>query len=1076
MSSKNQTSRYGHDTVNKMHILHGTWLNSEYTDENSGFVLWAETSQERPARKASRPSTRRVRPHPFALSSETLRRAWLDFVPSGEQAIKTDAKEFVAVVQLPSTSDGPQASPGLLRDSEEGRGPRKLKLASWQVTALLVQPVDALGLLMGLPPEDDTTPGIKLGADLRFWSLASRFALELLAHQRYIPALLKQDKRYLAVWQPQLNDPADQARLNKLDEAMPPVCRAMTRAKEKGEPPASRALLHNFLSIVVDAFARQNAAYSGRYYSDTSSTTARAWLDALVEDSPAVKESDANLAAFYEQYRAWAEPVGAVGKAEGDTFRICFRLDPPPVEQDEPGIVAPKLVAQDWALRYLLQANDDPSLLVPAGQVWSERGSTLKFLNRKFDAPQERLLAGLGQASRIFAPIESSLRTARPEACPLTVEQAYTFIRETSLLLQSFGFGVLVPGFSGKLGVRLNLRPKQKQTPQKGGVAGLTFESIVEYDWQLALGGEPLSPQEFEKLAALKVPLVQVRGQWVELKPEQIQQAIKFWEKRKGAGELSLQEALRLALSLEPTGQTSGLPVSKVVADGWLDDFIQQMTGGKIEPLPAPSDFHGTLRHYQSAGLSWLAFLRQWGLGACLADDMGLGKTIQVIALLLHERAAGVGGRPEHERPALLICPTSVVGNWQRELARFAPDLSVLAYHGAARKQVNLADQAARHDVVISSYALLHRDEKHLAEVKWGDVILDEAQNIKNPGTKQAQAARKLDAQWRAALTGTPVENRLSELWSIFQFLNPGYLGSEREFQERFARPIERTGDPAATGRLKSLVGPFVLRRVKTDPNVISDLPEKNEMKVYCNLTKEQATLYQAVVRDSIQRIEEAEGDFGRRGIILATLMKLKQVCNHPAQFLGDGSALPGRSGKLARLTEMLDEVRSVRERALVFTQFAEMGALLKSYLQEMLNDEVLFLHGGTPAKARDKMVERFQNDPNGPLVFILSIKAGGTGLNLMRANHVFHFDRWWNPAVENQATDRAFRIGQTRNVQVFKYLCAGTFEEKIDDMIERKKVLAESIVGTSEAWITELTTEQLRDLLALRKEAVGDE
>ena len=1054
-----------------MQVLHGTWLNSAYTDEDSGFVLWAETSEERPARRASRPATKRVKPHPFALSTETLRRAWLD-LSSSDEIITTGAKESVAVVQLPSTSYGPQASPGLLRETEEGRG-RKLKLSPWRVDVLRVPPVDVPGLLIGLPSEDDTTPGIKIGADLRFWGLAARFMLELLARQRYAPALLKQDHRYLAVWQPQLSDPADERRLNKLAEAMPPVCMAATCAKEKSEPLAAtaapRALLRNFLSIVVDAFARDYADYGRRYYSDTSSTTARAWLDALVEDSPVVKESDANLAAFYEQYRAWAEPISVIGRADGDTFRICFRLDPPLAEETE-GIIAPRLKTQDWSLRYLLQANDDPSLLVPAGQAWRERGSTLKFLNRKFDAPQERLLAGLGQASRIFSPIESSLRTARPEGCPLNVGQAYTFIKETSMLLQSFGFGVLVPGIGSKLSVRVSLRPKQKQPMPKGGVTSLTFESIIAYDWQLALGGEPLSPDEFDKLSALKVPLVQVRGQWVELRPDQIQQAVKFWEKRRGAGELSLQEALRIALSLEPTSAAAGLPVTEVVTDGWLDDLMQQMTGGKITPLPVPGEFHGTLRPYQSVGLSWLAFLRQWGLGACLADDMGLGKTIQVIALLLHERAAGDG-----KRPALLICPTSVVGNWQRELSRFGPDLRVLAYHGAARKQVNLAEQATQHDVIISSYALLHRDEKHLAEVKWGDVILDEAQNIKNPMTKQAQAARKLDAQWRAALTGTPVENRLAELWSIFQFLNPGYLGSQKDFQERLARPIERASDPAATKRLKSLVGPFILRRIKTDPTVISDLPEKNEMKVYCNLTKEQATLYQAVVRDSIQRIEEVEG-IDRRGTILATLMKLKQVCNHPAQFLGDGSALPGRSGKLARLSEMLDEVRAVRERALVFTQFAEMGTLLKGYLQEVLNDEVLFLHGGTPAKARDKMVERFQNDPNGPLVFILSIKAGGTGLNLMRANHVFHFDRWWNPAVENQATDRAFRIGQTRNVQVYKYLCAGTFEEKIDDMIERKKALAESIVGTSEAWITELTTAQLRDLFTLRKEAVGDE
>ncbi|MCI0478456.1 MAG: DEAD/DEAH box helicase, partial [Anaerolineales bacterium] len=441
----------------------------------------------------------------------------------------------------------------------------------------------------------------------------------------------------------------------------------------------------------------------------------------------------------------------------------------------------------------------------------------------------------------------------------------------------------------------------------------------------------------------------------------------------------------------------------------------------------APAEFQGKLRHYQAAGLSWLAFLRQWGLGACLADDMGLGKTCEMIALFLHERA-----HRKKTKPALVICPTSVVSNWERELSRFAPDLRVHIHHGATRKKTDLAKQAAQSDVVLSSYALLHRDVEQLAQIKWGDVILDEAQNIKNPTTKQAQAARKIgaNAEWRAALTGTPVENRLTELWSIFQFLNSDYLGSQNDFYDRFAKPIERTNDADATKRLKSLVGPFILRRVKTDPNVISDLPEKNEMKVFCNLTKEQATLYEAVVRDSLKRIEESEG-IARRGIVLATLMKLKQVCNHPAQFLRDGSALAGRSGKLARMTEMMEEVRAVKDRALIFTQFAEMGTLLKAYLQETFGDEILFLHGGVPAKARTKMIGRFQDDPNGPLIFILSIKAGGTGLNLMRANHVFHFDRWWNPAVENQATDRAFRIGQTKNVQVHKYLCAGTFEEK---------------------------------------------
>ncbi len=1058
-----------------MFILHGSWLLTGPTDEARGFVLWAETDASDDA-TSSGDAPRHARAHPFAASLRALRRAALEFLPPAEDILKRDAKEFTVTVWLPSTRRGPQASPGLLRTGQ-GDASGKLTLRAWQVNALLIPPYCAPGLLLSLPATDDATPGIQAGTDLQFWNAAGKFALELLAGQRYAPTFVERDASYLALWQPLLDEAADSARFDRLAKAMPPLCRALSLT-EKSDAPSPQALLENFLSSVVDDYAREHSVV-GEYkfksrrviHGAPAPTIAEAWIEALNEVSPVVKGSRADLRAFYEQYRAWYEPVPGAGL--GDTFRLCFRLDPPPPQQDIPGIRAPKPNAREWKLQYLLQATDDPSLLVPAETVWRERGSTLKFLNRKFDAPQERLLAGLGQASRLFPPIDASLLVARPESCALNVQEAYTFIRETAVLLQSSGFGVLVPGVNAKLGVRVSLKPKQKETP-KGGVAGLTFESVVQYDWQLALGSEPLSREEFEKLASLKVPLVQIRGQWVELKPEQIEQAIKFWEKRKGAGQqvLPLQEAMRLALSLEPNQPTDGLPVTQVVAEGWMDDLLRELTRGeRMLGVPVPREFKGTLRPYQEQGLAWLAFLRQWGLGACLADDMGLGKTPETIALLLHERATTNGSR----RPALVICPTSVVSNWQRELARFAPDLRVLVHHGAARKKSELAAQAARHDVVISSYALLRRDEKHLAEVEWGDVILDEAQNIKNPSTRQAQVARKLPAQWRAALTGTPVENRLAELWSLFQFLNPGYLGSQEAFRKQLANPIERAGDPEATKQLKALVGPFILRRVKTDPTVIADLPQKNEMKVYCNLTREQATLYEAVVRDSIQRIEDSEG-IERRGIVLATLMKLKQVCNHPAQFLGDGSALPGRSGKLARLTEMLEEVRAVHERVLVFTQFAEMGKLLQAYLQGALGDEALFLYGGTPAKARTKMIERFQDDPHGPMVFILSIKAGGTGLNLTRANHVFHFDRWWNPAVENQATDRAFRIGQTKNVQVYKYLSAGTFEEKIDDMIERKKALAETIIGTSEAWITELSTEQLRELFTLRREAVGDE
>ncbi len=426
------------------------------------------------------------------------------------------------------------------------------------------------------------------------------------------------------------------------------------------------------------------------------------------------------------------------------------------------------------------------------------------------------------------------------------------------------------------------------------------------------------------------------------------------------------------------------------------------------------------------------------------------------------------------DRPYLLICPTSVVSNWRKEAERFAPSLRVLIHHGLGRHGTSFAGEAVRHDLVVSSYSLLHRDSDRLRAVEWGGLVLDEAQNIKNPSAKQTQALRRLSAPARIALTGTPVENRLSELWSIMEFLNTGYLGSRLAFKRNFSVPIERYRDSAATEELHRLVRPFVLRRLKTDPRVIKDLPEKNEMKVYCSLTSEQATLYEAVVRESLKQIDHSAG-MQRRGEVLAALTRLKQICNHPAHYLGDGSRLDERSGKLARLREMLEEVLAEGDRALVFTQFAKMGGLLQGHLRESLSTEVLFLHGGVPAPQREKMIERFQDDPQGPSIFVLSLKAGGFGLNLTQARHVFHFDRWWNPAVEDQATDRAFRIGQTRSVSVYKYICAGTVEERIDELIEKKKELAGLVVRSAEDWLTEFSTTDLRELFALRHDTVLD-
>jgi SNF2 family DNA or RNA helicase len=691
-------------------------------------------------------------------------------------------------------------------------------------------------------------------------------------------------------------------------------------------------------------------------------------------------------------------------------------------------------------------------------------------MERHFDNPQEELLAALGLAARIFAPIERSLRSSKPLGVALTPDEVHRFLTEAVPLLESGRFVVMVPDWwkrAARLKAKVTLRAADASS---SGL--LSMDALVRYRWELSLGGEPITRQEFEELVALKQPMVRFKGRWVTLDPEQVQAALRFFQRKTGEGELGLLETLRLTADQEQA-RVEGLDVGAVAVRGHLKKLLAGLNAPeRLEVPPAPEGLCATLRPYQQRGLGWLAQMRRLGLGACLADDMGLGKTLQAIALWLHARnGTGVVG------PILVVCPTSVVGNWRHEINRFAPSLRVAVHQGPERLQGEaFAAQAADHDVILTSYALLSRDRETLASVRWAEVILDEAQNIKNPATKQAQAARALAATHRLALTGTPIENRVGELWSILQFLNPGYLGSREAFRSRFAIPIERYGDQGATATLRRLVAPFILRRVKTDPNVIADLPEKFENKTYCTLTAEQATLYEAVVREELERLQQAEDDLSRSGAVLRMLTRLKQVCNHPAHFLQeDGSRLAGRSGKLARLVDMLAEMLDSGGRALVFTQYAEMGRLLQPHLTALFESEVLYLHGDTPAKARQAMIERFQSE-HGPPVFLLSLKAGGTGLNLTRANHVFHYDRWYNPAVENQATDRAFRIGQTKDVQVHKFICLGTLEERIDAQIEHKLALAESVVGAGEQWLAEMSNDELRDLVTLRREVVEED
>jgi SNF2 family DNA or RNA helicase len=874
----------------------------------------------------------------------------------------------------------------------------------------------------------------------------------------------ERDGAYEARWEPVFLGP-DAERLTKLAQAMPPVCRSLAADRAPAPEVPAATVLGEFLGDVVDCLVREASApppmpaAKARRLPQFDSLH-DAWLCALRRHDGALEGDARALAEFAAQVRAWQRPLTV---ATAPPFRLCFRLDEPGAETEEKRSRGP----EQWEVRYLLQAADDPSLLVPAEAAWQAKGATARLLRRRQFSAREYLLSALGQASGLSPEIEASLKTAAPGGCALDDTRAFEFLSATAPALEQAGFGVMLPAWWTRKGTKLRLAARAKvAAPAMQAASTLSLGSLVKVDWEVTLGEEKLSLRELEALAKLKAPLVRLRGQWVHMSREEIEAALAFW-KRRSETETTVRDVVQMALG---SGSAPGeMAFDGVEASGWVGELLAQLEGrARFEELACPGAFSGDLRPYQARGYSWLAFLRQWGLGACLADDMGLGKTIQALALIQRDWSA------DGKRPVLLICPTSVVGNWQKEAARFTPDLPVMVHHGIGRaKGDSFVATAQEHALVISSYALLHRDAEHLQRVSWAGVILDEAQNVKNASTKQSRAARALQADYRVALTGTPVENNVGDLWSIMEFLNPGFLGNQTAFREQFFVPIQTRSDPGAAERLKRLTGPFILRRLKTDRSIIADLPEKMEAKVFCTLTKEQASLYRAVTAEAEAALAGVSG-IERRGLVLATLMKLKQVCNHPAQLLGDNSSIPGRSGKLARLTEMVEEVLAVGERALIFSQFTEMGHLLVRHLQETFGQEALFLHGGVPKVKRDRMVALFQSGGEAPPLFVLSLKAGGTGLNLTAASHVFHFDRWWNPAVENQATDRAFRIGQTRNVQVHKFLCVGTFEETIDEMIEKKQGVAASVVGTGEGWLTELSTAELKALFGLREGAVA--
>ena len=1074
-----------------MVVLHANW-------HRHALHVWAESAEAfRAGTRAPETKQEQLPAHAFAAAvSEVAAQAAKLSIPTESASASTLPLVLPYEGDRPSPSDRLAATLGVALESE-----RDLRLEACEIPSLAIPADRVLEALLAFEAgrgEEDHEGG----HELRFWCAAARFALELVEDQRVVPTV-QQDRagRMEARWRPWLNDAPTAERAATLLASMPPMCRAVADSSEAD----GWLVLEDFLGSCIDAFVRGvmvDENYREAIEDRDDADLHVAWLRGLLDRSSAVPQASAGDVTLVRGVRQWLGLLEDIG--EGRAMRLMLELIEP-----SPALFGEEEGEEDrhpWRLAFHLITTDEPGTVIDAETVWKQ-ASGKGGAKKGAEKTAELLLGELARASRIWTKLEEALEETAPTGVDLDTSEAYGFLREVRPVLEESGVRCLVPDWwnqaSTRVGARLFIEGDPLGVgdgppagdPRRGG---LGLHSVVNYAWQIALGDQPLSIEAFEALAKKGSPLVRLNGRWVEVRREDLETGLKFLKQHPG-GKMSLIEALRLAHGAAEDAK--GLPILGMDAKGWVAEvFGPTHASERLEMITQPRLFQGSLRPYQLAGLSWLAFLDRYGLGACLADDMGLGKTIQLIALLQHERERLAEG--ERVGPTLLVCPMSVLGNWHRELTRFAPELAVHVHHGLDRPQGDkLTETVGKSDVVITTYALVARDKESLEKVEWRRVALDEAQHIKNPPTKQTAAIRALKAGHRIALTGTPVENRLTELWSIMEFCTPGYLGPMAEFRRRFAVPIERHRDKERAERLRNLVRPFILRRLKTDAKVISDLPPLVETRQHVPLTGEQASLYDKVVDEMLAKVDRAEG-LRRRGLVLSALVKLKQICNHPAHYLreaaspepttpelveaaegsetpievpDDGRPLSGRSGKSIRLVQMLEEVIAAGDRALIFTQYRQMGHLLVAMIRRELDVESLFLHGGTPQAKRDQLVARFQ-DPEGTApIFVLSLKAGGVGLNLTAANHVFHYDRWWNPAVENQATDRAFRIGQLRTVNVHKMISAGTLEERIDQMIEQKTELATQIIGAGEQWLTEMSTGQLRDILSLRTAALEE-
>jgi SNF2 family DNA or RNA helicase len=1090
-----------------MYILHGTWI-PEATDsfiQTGQFYLWVETAEPTQRRQTGI--------HPNHLSAKDLLQFWTDtlglepLVPKNPSYYnKPNVAEVIQTNHflLPTAQDWPLPS-WEMAQYLEAELPEQIDWQYWQITCLpaLIAPTYSARVCHVIHLLNELhfltqyrLVDVQMGTDLLFWYYYTQAFKQVILRDQYIPALkyraltpspataTRGRKRKTAILESpdsaaceiypgwEIVSESYQTLLRDFASQLPPFCCA--GFSQPVSPPQlyePTSLLQQFSEVLLTDIVTHTPQGQG-FFKKIDQT--------LLENCLSVPELDACWVGevgltYYQKWREWRDPISQ--SQAPDTFTLGFKLS------------EPRDAEASWQLTFQV-APPHRSSFSDLQTYWQTPVKKRASLGFGVDFEQG-LLLHLGYAARVYPKLWQGLNTDQPDAIQLSLSEAFDFLKETAWVLEDAGYRVSIPAWwtpKGQQRAKVRLKAKAMPPTAKAQQQGyFSQNTLIAYDYEFAIGAEQVSEQEWQQLIRTNAPLVQFRGEWMLLDLNKMQQMLTFWQKQQETHpHLTLTELMHLSAT-----QTEALEIvvnrDKVLAK-MLERLAEKAT---FTEVPDPEGFQGSLRPYQRRGVGWLTYLEQLGLNGCLADDMGMGKSAQVIARLVYERSpAGsvthttqpktTKRKPTATQPAttlaptLLIAPTSVVGNWGKEIEKFAPHLRYHLHHGADRIRDKKAfiQEIQACDVVITSYTMVRMDEALLAAQTWQRIVIDEAQNIKNPKTAQTKAILKLSAPHRLALTGTPVENRLLDLWSIFNFLNPGYLGKEAHFRNSFEIPIQRDHDQQSSIILKKLVEPFILRRVKTDPTIIPDLPDKVEQKCYCNLTKEQAALYEVVVKDISANIDAAEG-IQRKGMILATLLKLKQICNHPAQFLQDNSEFsPDRSQKLERLLEMIDEVIAEGESLLVFTQFTEIGDALETALRHR-RYATYYLHGGTPRKKREAMIDEFQAPETEPSIFILSLKAGGVGITLTKANHVFHFDRWWNPAVENQATDRAFRIGQTKNVFVHKFVAIGTLEEKIDQMIEDKKQLAGAIVGNDESWLSKLDNQAFKQLIALNRKAV---